>query len=189
VANPWNELLRQAREGTKLTRQELAKRAGVSADIIYSYETARRAPKRDTIVRLARAMQLDGATTNAILTDAGLEPAPSPWVLEGRIPLRPFEALQGELDDYAWPCLALDERFEIIAWNLPAVRVAEMDFTEALPLPHQRNLLRIAVMQYFRARVLTWDDLVSVMIVMIKGHHVGPEDPDAATWQWLGERP
>ena len=64
---------------------------------------------------------------------AGLEPAPSPWLLQGQIPLRPFEALQPALDSYAWPCLALNERFEIVAWNAAAVRAAELDFAEALP--------------------------------------------------------
>lgn len=172
----WNDLLRQAREGTGLSRRALAAAAGVSEGIIESYEYARRSPRRETLLKLTQAMKLDGATTNTILTEAGLEPAPSPWLLQGRIPTRPFEALQPELDSYTWPCLALNERFEIVAWNAPAVRVAELDFAQALPLPHQRNLLRIAAMEHFRDRMLNWDTVVSVMVGMYKGHHQGSEE-------------
>ncbi len=75
----WNELLRQARAGTGLSRQALAELAGLSEGTIYSYEAGRRPPQRQTVLRLTWGMNLDGSTTNAILEAAGLAPERSPW--------------------------------------------------------------------------------------------------------------
>ncbi len=172
----WNELLRQARGGTGLSRQKLSRLAGVSQDTVYSYEAGRRTPHRDTLLRLTRALKLDGATTNAILEAAGLELEPSPWVIGAILRHRPLSELWEELASYSWPCLALNERFEIVAWNVPATRVAELDFATELPEPHQRNLLRIAAMRHFRARVRNWDAIVALLVSMYKNHHMGSED-------------
>jgi len=51
---------------------------------------------------------------------------------------RDLSVLPEELAAYSWPCLALNERFEIIAWNAPALKVAELDFETIFPpLPAQ----------------------------------------------------
>ena len=172
----WNELLRKARDGTGLSRRAVAELSGLSEETIFSYEATRRNPRRERLLQLTRALKLDGAATNAILTDAALEPEPSPWLRDAALRARPLSELQGALDSYSWPCLALNERFEIVAWNQQAVRVAELDFRTALPESHQRNLLRIAVPRHFRERVQNWDEVVSVMVGMYKNHHMGSED-------------
>lgn len=172
----WSELLRQARLGTGFGRRALASLSGVSEETIFSYEHGRRSPSREKLLDLTRSMKLDGAATNAILEGAGLEPLPSVWLQRGLIQQRPFSDLQPEIDSYAWPCLALNERFEIVAWNKPAIAVAELDFATAMPQPHQRNLLRMAAMEHFRARLRNWDEVVSVMVGMFKNYHMGNED-------------
>lgn len=177
----WNELLRQAREAAGLSRRELAEltaasRHPVSEETVYSYEAGRRTPTLHTLLTLTRAMKLDGAATNAVLEDAGFDPEPSPWMTRGGVRHRPLDELQAELATYRWPCLALNERFEIIGWNPLANRVAELDFGQDLPEQHQRNLLRIAAMPHFRERVRNWDAVVAVMVGMYKGHHMGSEE-------------
>lgn len=172
----WNELLRQAREATGLSRRGLADRARVSEDTIFSYEAGRRRPRRETLLRLMRAMKLDGGATNAILEGARLDAERSAWSQRAGNVHRDLGELPAELAAYAWPSLALNERFEIVAWNAPALRVAELDFARDLPLPPQRNLLRIAAMKHFRDRVLNWDAVVTVMAGMYKNHHMGNED-------------
>lgn len=172
----WNELLRKEREASGLSRRALAELSGVSEDTIASYEYGRRAPRRDTILKLTRAMNLDGAATNAILEDAGLDLEISPWLRRAALRHRPLSELTVEIASYPWPALALNERFEIVAWNALANAVAELDFGRDLPEPSQRNLLRIAAMPHFRERVLNWEQVVAVMVGMYKGHHMGSEE-------------
>ena len=52
---PWNELLRQAREATGLSRRALHELSEVSEDTIFSYESGRRRPRRETLLQLTRA--------------------------------------------------------------------------------------------------------------------------------------
>jgi transcriptional regulator with XRE-family HTH domain len=167
----WNELLREAREATRLSRKALAELAGVSADTIFSYERGRRYPRRDTVLRLTRTMKLDAAKTNAILEAAGLEPEPSEWVVKAVIAHRPLAELPGELASYDWPCFATNERFEIVAWNEPAICVSEIDFPRELPELPQRNLLRLAATRHIRERLLNYDEAVGRILGLLKFHH------------------
>lgn len=75
----WNKLLRQAREGTHLTRKALAECSDTPEQTIFSHEVGRRGARRETILQLTRAHKLDGAMTNAILTAASVDPEPSPY--------------------------------------------------------------------------------------------------------------
>lgn len=172
----WNELLRQARAAARLSRRKLAALSGVSEETIYSYEAGRRHPKHETLLTLTRALKLDGAGTNAILQDAGFEPEPSAWLRQNTVAARPLAELPEELARYTWPCLAVNERFEIIAWNAPAIRVAELDFGRELPALHQRNLLRLGAMRHFRERVVNWHELVGMLVGMYKNYHMGNEE-------------
>ncbi|MBI2761144.1 MAG: helix-turn-helix domain-containing protein [Chloroflexi bacterium] len=172
----WTDLLRTAREAANLSRRELADLTGVSEQTIYSFESGRRHPKHETLLMLTRALKLDGAGTNDILTDAGFEPEPSAWLRHSVVASRPLAELTSELSSYTWPCLAVNERFEILAWNQPAVQVAELDFGRDLPELHQRNLLRIGAMRHFRDRVVNWSELVGLLVGMYKNYHMGNEE-------------
>ncbi len=172
----WNDLLRQARQTERLSRRVLSEQTGVSEDTIYSYESGRRQPQRDTLRTLLTALKLDGAAVNAILDAAGFELEPSPWLSRGVPRHKSVAELQQEVDTYAWPCIGLNERFEIIVWNRLATIVAELDFGRDLPDPMQRNLLRIGAMAHFRQRVLNWEAVLGILIGMYKAHHMGAED-------------
>lgn len=50
-------LLKEARERAELTREELARRSGVSARQIYNIETGRQVPRRATRIVLAFAVK------------------------------------------------------------------------------------------------------------------------------------
>lgn len=160
----WNELLRQARGNTGLSRRALAERAGVSGETIYSYEQGRRGPQRETVLQLTRTLNLDGGSTNAILEAAGLDPEPSTWVVKAVIAHRSLTELPAELAAYRWPCFAANERFEIVAWNALAERVAELDFARDTPTLPSRNLLRLGAMRHVRRRLLNWDEVVGLMV-------------------------
>ena len=172
----WYELVHQARRGTKLSRQALAELSGVSPETVYSYEHNRRSPSRENLIRLAEAMKLDSAATNQILEAAGLDPIPSAWLRKAVLQRRSLDDLPAELELYSWPCLAYNERFEIVGWNRAAVVVAELDFATALPQPHQRNLLRIGAMKHLRDRLLNWEEVLGILMGWYKNYHMGNED-------------
>jgi len=169
----WNELLKTERRARNLTHEALADLAGVSVRSIERYERGQRKPPRATLLRLGRALQLPAASLNALLTTAGFEPRPA-------IPGRPssLRVLQAAVATYPWPTLVLNERVEIVAWNKPATRVAELDFARELPLPHQRNLIRIAMMEHFVQRVTNWREVVAVMVNMFAGNQYDFVKPD-----------
>jgi transcriptional regulator with XRE-family HTH domain len=165
----WNSLLRQARERLGLSRRVLAERSGVAEDTIASLEYGRRTLKVDTLRRLARALELSGAATEEILSAAGFPTAsPDPVLRDLRAQRLPPASLAAAVQDYAWPCLILNERFEIVGWNAPAVRVAELDFATATPTPRDRNLLRLAADPHFRTRADNWGDIVAYLLGMLK---------------------
>lgn len=147
----------------------------MSEHTFFSYEAGRRAPQRETLQRLMRAMQLDGATSNGILGAAGFAPEWPPWLVSADVRRRPLSDLPAELAVFPWPCLGFNERFELECWNPAAVTVGEYDFAH-LREPRQRNLLRIAAMRHFYERALNWHDVVSVLVGMYKNHHLGTED-------------
>lgn len=172
----WNDLLKQARLATRVSRPALAALSGVSQDTVFSYETGRRHPTRETLLLLTQALRLDGAAANALLTAAGFAPELANWVKTVTLQHRPLAELQAEVERYSWPCLGVNERFEIVAWNRPATLLAELDFGRDLPEPRQRNLLRIAAMRHFRDRVQNWDEVVAVLVGWYKLHHLGSEE-------------
>jgi transcriptional regulator with XRE-family HTH domain len=175
----WSELLKQARRRQNLSRVELARRSGVSKDIIASYEQGRRHPTPDTLARIVDAMKLRRVEADAILIDAGLDRTPPPRLKTMEKRGRFLDAIQEEIDGYSWPSLVTNERYEVIAWNSPATKVAEMDFATELPLQEQRNLMRISAMpHYAEGRVVNWDEIVSFLLAYYKHNNMSIEQPE-----------
>lgn len=166
----WNEQLRGARARRGLTQGQLAEAAGLSMPTVARYERGSVTPTRETLLRLGHALQLASGTLNALVADARLE---APASLRGYGTLA---GLQEVMNTYPWPCLLLNERTEIVAWNAPAVRVAELDFGSMLP--HQRNLMRIAIMQHFVERVVNWPEVIGLMVNMFAGNQYDFFRPD-----------
>lgn len=169
----WRELLRAERTRRGVSQSSLATLAGVSVRTVERYERGASTPVRTTLLRLCRALQLSNVSLNTILTAAEFVPRPL-------VPGRPsgLRVLQASLASYPWPALVLNERVEIVAWNRPATLVAELDFARVLPLPHQRNLIRIATMDHFVQRMLNWHEVVTVMVGMFAGNQYDFIKPD-----------
>jgi transcriptional regulator with XRE-family HTH domain len=67
----FGQLLRETRIAAKLTQEELADRASISVDAIRRLESGtRRAPYRDTVTRLVRALELDDGTARNLIAAA-----------------------------------------------------------------------------------------------------------------------
>ena len=175
----WSEQLRQARTQARLSQQALAERLGFSEKTVRNYQSGRVAPDHARLVQIARTLNLDAEKTNHIFTAAGFEPEPAgplARIAARRIPT-PF--LAQELATYPRPCLVMNERYEIVAWNRPATLVAELDFARDLRTPFERNLMRIAAMpDFFDGRVVNWDEIISVLLGLYKHNRVNIEQPE-----------
>jgi transcriptional regulator with XRE-family HTH domain len=179
-----HELLRQARTSHGLSQQALAARARLSEESVFSYEAGRRVPTRSTLVRLLRATGLAAERRNDILVAAGFDPEPSGQLATLAAQRLLLGELQQEIRRYPWPCLATNERTEIVAWNDAALQVAELDFATQLPTSYQRNLLRLAAMRHFRDRVENWEAVVSFLIAQYKYNQMNVLAPEEDS-QWF----
>ncbi|MGE0539197.1 MAG: helix-turn-helix domain-containing protein [Dehalococcoidia bacterium] len=175
AAPTWFARLRAAREQSGLTRRQLATLTELHPRTLDNWETGRHTPDREGILHFARAMRLDGGTTNAILAAAGLEPEPSDWALfiaqqSLRVAPTRYELLAGqppaslaeirrEIGAHTWPCLVVGPGCDIIAANAPLARVVGGD-----PLELHRNLVRFFLSRTVRERVVNWDEVVTAVV-------------------------
>lgn len=161
-----SERLRQTRLRANLTQRELARRAAISEEAISQYERGVRRPTRRAILRLAQGGGFDAAETDALLRCAGYSVL-DPLAGRGLVSLAEIFREAGTL---RWPCLVLNETADVVAWNEPANRVAELDFARDLPQRYQRSLFHIAALDHFRDRVRNWPDVMRVMAQMYKNN-------------------
>lgn len=168
----WSELLQQKRDTSGLTQARLAHDIEVTEQAIFSYEAGRRKPSRERLLQLARALFLDGATTNLLLTEAGHPPEPSAVArslvgeptFDPRFPLGRWEALLPRtvqllpsiIAKHPWPCLVVDARCQIVAANAPMVRVLGTN-------PRGQNLLQLLLSAPFRDRLLNDDQVLTAL--------------------------
>ena len=159
----WSEELSRARATLRLSQREVATRTGISEASYARYESGERTPKREALLRVCGVLNLGEATTNEALANAGYAPELTGpiKVLEKRTAGVP--STREALDSYPWVCELSNEFFEIRAWNVPALQVAEMDFAQ-FERPDQRHFLRLASLPHFRQRLTNWDSLIGNMI-------------------------
>lgn len=165
----WYELVRHEREHRNLTQEELAGLADVSTETVSLYERNRVRPTRATLLRISHALRLDRTTTNALLEDAGCELLPAvSRLIEIEAHRGTMAQFQREVAGYAWPCFVLNERGEMLCWNAAALRVLELDLGRDLPRAQDRNLVRLAALPHIRDRLLNWDEVVGVLIGLLR---------------------
>ncbi len=177
MGNPFGTLLQDARRDAGLSQDQLAARAGVSAQAVGSWETGRRAPRRDRVIDLADALGLDTRALNRWLAVLALDPVPDARVIPLVERRRELAALAAECRSYEWPCLVMDWNFEVIGWNHAANTLSELDFGADLAEPGARQLLRMALSKHYQDRLLNWDEAIGVMIAMWKSEQQSITDP------------
>lgn len=168
----WHDVFRSARERSGLSQEALAQRAGLSEETISSWERGKRRPSQRSLARALDAVAPSGAVRDEILRLAGFEADPPPRLRRLQDLRVGPTYLNREIAAYPWPCLVLNEHHEIVAWNAPATRVAEMDFAARLPQRWQRNLMRITTMPHFRDRVVNWEEIAAKLISVLKNDQV-----------------
>lgn len=167
----WNDLLRLGRERFGFTRRELAGLTGISDDTLYSYESGRRRPSRETLISLFHTMQLESLTANQILADNGYDLEPSDWsrFLIGETPRANklhnttkepvgWDDIQEHIGRHAWPCFVVSGRCEVRCANAPATQLTGIDFAAMAPEAPERNLLHLVADPAFRRHVPAWHE-------------------------------
>jgi transcriptional regulator with XRE-family HTH domain len=124
------QLLREWRERRRLTQLELALDSGLSARHLSFVETGRSQPGRDTLLRVAKRLEIPYRERNHLLLTAGHAPAFPERTLDDP-DLEPVrEALDRILAAHEpLPALAVDRR-----WNLVAANTAMAALTEGLEI-------------------------------------------------------
>ncbi len=171
----WHRLLREAREAEGLSRRLLGAAAGVSPYTVKAYELGLKHPSRVALVALLDALRVDRLTRNTILAGAGFAP-------DG-------ESLAPSNDDYAlslaeataaiaacpWPAHVNNEFMEVLSANAIAQSIWGVDLEREFNSPVERNMLTVAATPRFADRILNWDEMVSIGVGIMKGHHRGGE--------------
>lgn len=124
-------------------------------------------------------LQIDRMQRNAILLSAGyaadgdqLGPDRTPGFM-----FSPDEA-RHHIEQMPWPAFVANEFLEVVSANSVAQRLWRVDFSHDLLRPLQRNLLGVASSKRFIGCVRNWDEALTYVLGVFKGHHRGPVDPD-----------
>lgn len=184
TADHWRSLLAESRRTLRLSRKELAERAGVSVAAVKAYELGPRHPSRERLTAILDALKVERGARNSILAAAGFLP-------DG-LSLVPGEPRGTFTRDEAaavvraarWPAFLLDEWASIIEANEAAQRLWGVDLTTEFTGPVDRNLLSVASNPRFADRCLNWSEAVGTVISVFKQKDWGrPErldDPSPA---------
>lgn len=176
-------VLKALRLRAGLTQQQLAEKSGVALTTITSWETRRRQPaNRSAIERVASVLDLSKEEQREFLTAAGVVPEREGLVRKMAGKRTRLSDMSDWLNRYDWPCLILNERYELVAWNRSANAVSEADLLELLPNREQRSLLWMAVLPHYRdVRLTNWNELIGRLISFMKPNGL-TLDGSAPTW-------
>lgn len=178
----WGENLRAARQEVGLSREALARSAGVSAATVKSYEDGSRNPSRQMLVALLDALKVERQKRNAILVGAGFAPD-GQFLGPSRLPDFMFtaEEAKDQVKQCPWPSFVVNEFMEVICVNEVCERLWGVDLDREFAPGIERNMLAVASSVRFAERMGNWDDLIRLAIGVFKGHYRGPEELDRAS--------
>jgi transcriptional regulator with XRE-family HTH domain len=178
----WGDDLRAARLEVDLSRDSLARLAGVSTATVKAYEDRTRNPSRPMLCALLEALKVERRTRNHILLAAGFAPDGQSLGSSDE-PGYMFTAAEATayLEEFPWPAFILNEFMEVVGCNRIAERLWGIDLEREFPDPIDRSMLAVASNPRFADKVENWDDMMRLAIAIFKGHHRGPEDLDRAS--------
>ncbi len=182
TASVWSQRLQAARKALKISRVELATRAGMSAQTVKAYELGLRRPSRLLLTALLDTLKLDRSVRNEVLEAVGF--APDGRLLgPDRAPNYVFttdEALE-HIEALPWPAFVFNDVIEVVVANKMAQQLWGVDLETEFQTPIERNMLGISSLPRFGGKIENWDELISVGISVFKGHHLGAESLESAS--------
>lgn len=174
----WAAKLKLAREALGLSRGRVAGLAGVPSHTLRRWEDGSRRPPEPRLRRLLDALKLTGTEGNDILRDAGYHVEPTLYP-NWRFPnyFYTIDEVQRVVEDVPWPEMVLDNNVGLIAANkaMAAVWRVNLEAERRKRSRAQMNLLSVASDHHFADRVMNWEELISVIIGVVKGQPERPE--------------
>jgi transcriptional regulator with XRE-family HTH domain len=164
----FGALISRHRQRRGLSQGQLAHAARLSRTYVYHLETGKRlAPSARVARSLIRALEVHGddrrelAAAFTRMTGVPLEDE-----ADDRDLLDQRELASLLVHNAAFPAHSLDRLWHVSAWNVPAMRLFELD-ASALPT-NSRNLLAVVFDPDYRARFRPWEALARRLLVDFK---------------------
>ncbi|MEO8457117.1 MAG: helix-turn-helix domain-containing protein [Chloroflexota bacterium] len=173
----WGDDLRAVRQIVGLSREALARLAGVSAATVKSYEDGSRNPSRQMLVALLDAMRVERHARNTILIGAGFAPD-GEFLGPVRLPGYMYTPMEAEMHiaELPWPAFVFNELFEVVCANELTQRIWGVDLERDFPPGIARNLLFLGSTPRIAELFKGWDNVARTAIAVIKSNHPGPDD-------------
>lgn len=185
LMDDWARQLRQAREAEGLSREALASVANVSAQTVKAYELGLRNPSQDLLIALLDALKADRSLRNSVLIGAGFAPDGAELGPQNDDYMFGLREAEESIRQRPWPAHVNNELMEVVAANEVAQKLWDVDLAREYNTPVQRNMLTVASTPRFADCVANWDEMVSVGISIMKGHHRGAEEVPEGTSQYF----
>ncbi|MCI4568852.1 helix-turn-helix transcriptional regulator [Lysobacter sp. CFH 32150] len=157
-------LLREWRAARRLSQLDLALDAGLSTRHLSCVETGKAQPSRDTIARLADALEMPLRERNALLMAAGYAPKypetalATPEMAQVR---RAIEFILAQQEPY--PAFVLNRRWDILMANPAALRVNGF-VMRGRASAHKNMIRQIFDPDDLRPAVANWDEVAGDLI-------------------------
>jgi len=177
----WRAALRAQRERRKLSRDEVARRSGLSLGAIKAYESGARHPSLASMNALIDAIGIAREEANPIRAAAGFAVDLESLLRERYI----FDQanLREEIDAYPWPAFITNMAFDIVAANLAFERLWRVDLSQPATKVGERSFLARASEANLASRIVNYDEVLTFMIGLAKGDPRFAQNPERpAPW-------
>lgn len=175
----WREELRQAREHGRLSREELARKAGLAPVTIKGYELGTRTPSREMLTVLLDALDMDRFQRNLVLEGAGFRPdGLEVWRRNPDFAFS-FDEARAEIQRYEWPALLTGEGLRVLTTNAAYDRL--WGRTSSDQAEQSAGFLGWMSHPGFASRLKNWDEVMAFLIGVLKGSLRFPEQVPEGT--------
>lgn len=196
---PFSEAIGAYRQAARLSRPQLGGLAGISPSTIAAYESGARAPSRDAILALCKALFIDGYATNRFLREACFEEEPGDWArwICGEAPTTIYRehtplgaigsrAVFAETDRQPFPSLILDNGCHVVHANAFARRLVNLRSHPAIGARPGPHLLQLMVSDQFQESIGNWEEAAGVFLPGRLEHLVLGGERETSTGSLLG---
>jgi len=167
---PVGALLREWRAARRLSQLDLALSAGISARHLSYVETGKAQPSRETVARLADALEMSLRERNALLLAAGYAPR-YPETALGTPGLarmqRAIEFILAQQEPY--PAFLINRHWDVLQANRGAVRINGF-MLGGKPSAHANMVRQFFDPDDLRAAVANWEEVAGEMIRHLHDH-------------------